>query len=751
MKKKISLFLFFTLLTAHAFSQFFSFSSYENVEVFQNGEAIANPWTGSYNSGQFWPCDVNNDGQDDLVVFDKTSDRVLTYLAKVENGKSIWEYNTDYEHLLPPLENWIATADFNCDGKKDLFTSTAAGIKVYRNISAVPGQVAFTLEVDGLTSQGFSGQINLQVNAYGAPAIADIDGDGDLDILAFEFSGGSIVEYHKNMVYENTGQCAGFQLKKELCAFGLFSTTPVCGQIRLNTGCFGQKAGGRNIPMQTARIQHVGSQLSAIDFDGDGDKDLLVGDLHCSLLNRLTNGGSPESALITSADTLFPNQSNRVKINTFPSVYQMDVNFDGKLDILGSPTFFNNKSEDYSINTSKGTHLYLDQSSGNIPNYEFSKTDYLQNESIDVGAESTPAFADVDGDGNQDMFIGNQGERTGALVQAKIAFYKNTGTTIQPKFELVSSDFLGISSLNRKTLRPIFEDFNNDGSLDFGWISSLGKNSDTSKIHFLLNQATVNQPFVFPPLNQAIAFPFIFSDYDCPLFADIDGDNKKDLLIGKYFGKIQYWRQTNSWPSLTYQLIDNNYGSIYNISSNCSLAMADIDKDSNLDLIVGDYSGKLKIYRNFKLNANNRFLADSTWFENSVLNQKLFRTWGNFVSPSTADLNGDGYPELAIGTQGGGISLLVNRLGISSISKTENEPLWRIFPNPIQKGISLKWNVANIEKIEIYDLQGKQIFFRFGHELEKTNELEIPSSLHGLYYVKLRSKKQLQILPLLVD
>ena len=49
--------------------------------VFKEGDPLALPWTGAYNSGQFWPCDMNNDGEEDLLLYDKTSGRMLVFLA----------------------------------------------------------------------------------------------------------------------------------------------------------------------------------------------------------------------------------------------------------------------------------------------------------------------------------------------------------------------------------------------------------------------------------------------------------------------------------------------------------------------------------------------------------------------------------------------------------------------------------------------------------------------------------------------
>jgi hypothetical protein len=732
------IFLFSLILSLQAKAQFFSFSPFKNIEVRQLGEIINNPWSGSYNSGQFWPCDLNNDGENDLLVYDKNTNRVLTFIAELSNGSLVWKHNSDYEDLIPEMENWMATADFNCDGKLDLFTGTAIGIKVFKNISSNNIPVAFSLEVDGLYSQGFSGQINIQVNAYGAPAFTDVDSDGDLDILTFDFSGNT-VEYHKNLSVENTGQCAGLQFEKQPCVFGLFATKPICGQIKLNTGCQGQMpARPKEHIASPERIQHLGSQLSAMDLDGDGDKDLLVGDLSCPLLNRLINGGTPQNALISSADTLFPSATGYVKINNFPSAYQMDLNFDGKNDIVVTPTYFDNASENYIVNSAKNTYAYYNQSNTQVPAFELGEKDFLQNQSIEVGDEAAPTFADIDADGDMDLFVGNFGLRNGALIQAKVSFYRNTGNQFVPKFSLENEDYLGLSGLFKKRMRPIFEDFNNDGAIDFAWISSPGGFSDSTSMDILINQSAAGQPFSFPVLNQALRFPFVFSPYDCPVFTDVDGDLKKDMLIGKFNGRIQYWKQLTEWPNLQYQSVNSNYGTLNRApGQNANISIGDIDKDGNLDLVVGNNSGKVKIFRNFKTNTSNIFTADSTWYQNQVLNQSVFRRWGEFLSPALADLNGDTFPELAFGNLGGGISLMVNRLGANLVALEVNEPNWALFPNPGKGGEKLYWKGKSPEILQIFNAQGKQIQSWKSLTFQNEKSIVLPKVGAGIYFIKM--------------
>jgi hypothetical protein len=708
--------LFLCLVSGRGQAQFFSFSPFFGIEVSRGGSPLPQAFCGGFNSGQFVHCDLNNDGLDDLIVYDKASRKSLTFIQALNGSTPFWQYRPEFEDILPPLESWVATADFNCDGKLDIFTQTSSGIKVFRNTSLSPGQAAFSLEADGLVSQGNNGMVNIQVNPYGAPAFTDVDGDGDMDILTFNFSGNT-VEYHQNRILETSGNCAGMQFKKDSCVFGLFATKPTCGDIRLNTGCFGQRpAGGGDLAGDPdavpARIQHVGSQLCALDLDGDNDKDLLVGDIGCSLLNRLTNGGSAQSAVITQADTLFPSPSQYVKVDVFPSAYPVDANLDGKTDLVISPTFFNNYTDGFVHNTRQGAHLYVNQSTTSVPSYILAERDFLQRDAIELGEEASPAFADVDADGDMDLFVGHLGRKQGGQLQSSIYFFRNIGTILEPRYDLETSDFLGLSEWMVKRIRPVIEDFNGDGAIDFGWMSSPGTiPTDSTRLRFLLNQNPAGQPFSFPALSQTRLFPLNFNLYDCPVFTDIDGDGLRDMLVGKYSGRIQYWRQTQPWPNWQYQLGNANYGNIARapFATNPVLALADADQNGQLDLVVGDFTGQIKIYRDFRQQPFTQFTADSTTFFNTILNLKLSHSWSNYVSPALADLNGDGFPEMVIGQAGGGLGLLVNRLGPNAIAKLPPGETPVLFPNPLPLGERLSWRDAKPDHIRLFSVRGEDL------------------------------------------
>jgi hypothetical protein len=162
-----------------------------------NGDTLRNAWTGGINAGQYSTIHLNNDGIEDLVVFDRTTNKLTAFTADPYQNTYRYQHAPEYEQQFPKdLQFWMLMVDYNNDGKKDIFTHTSLGIRVYKN-SSTADKMQWKLEADPLETQGFSGRINLYVASSDIPAIVDVDGDGDLDIFTFDDVGGS-VEFHMN-------------------------------------------------------------------------------------------------------------------------------------------------------------------------------------------------------------------------------------------------------------------------------------------------------------------------------------------------------------------------------------------------------------------------------------------------------------------------------------------------------------------------------------------------------------------------
>ena len=84
------------------------------------------------------------DGINDLFIFDRSINRITTFINKGTPNKVDYQLAHGYEQQLPPMKHWALFRDYNCDGKMDLFTYETGGIKVYKNTSTST-QLQFTL------------------------------------------------------------------------------------------------------------------------------------------------------------------------------------------------------------------------------------------------------------------------------------------------------------------------------------------------------------------------------------------------------------------------------------------------------------------------------------------------------------------------------------------------------------------------------------------------------------------------------
>jgi hypothetical protein len=398
----------------------------------QIGEQLLMPWAGGLNAAQHNVMDLNNDGKDDLVIYDRTANKIITFL----NENNQYHYAPEYQSYFPDdITNWMLLRDFNCDGRKDIFTGHSLGIKVYTNVTA-PGEnpawkhFVFKTGFDNGTSpvlltKGFTAKINLQLQFDDLPAIADADGDGDLDIFNVRFVGNGTVEYHQNFSVERYGKCDSLDFERITQKWGGF-TECTCGTFAFN--------GADCPPITGGRTKHVGGKsLLVMDVDGDADLDVLFSEASCASLALLENTGTTSAPVVNSARS-FPN-GVPVNFSIYPAAFYEDLDFDGKKDLVAIPNIFSKSFFDHSLNQSNW--FYKNTGSNASPNFNFVKTNFLQEHMIDVGDNSVPAFTDYDTDGDYDLFISQNSSED---VAAKITLYKNTGTSTEPEFTYVSND-----------------------------------------------------------------------------------------------------------------------------------------------------------------------------------------------------------------------------------------------------------------------------------------------------------------------
>jgi hypothetical protein len=228
-------------------------------------------------------ADLDADGDADLLVGDLNGN-----VALIRNTGSpaapayIWEDSA----LISSSTRFAlapALADLDADGDPDLVIGHFAGGVEFRRNTGTPTDPVFTVEVSWFDS--------ISAGLYAAPAFVDIDGDRDRDFFLGRADGR--VAYYRNI------------------------GTPGSSRFELSTLTF-------------AGMQMNGNAKPAFgDLDGDDDPDLVIGGADGRLL-FLRNDGPPADPVFTPVDGLFPSgESFRES-----SPLLVDIDADGDADMF---------------------------------------------------------------------------------------------------------------------------------------------------------------------------------------------------------------------------------------------------------------------------------------------------------------------------------------------------------------------------------------------------------------------------------
>ncbi|OQP63802.1 hypothetical protein A3860_22960 [Niastella vici] len=257
--------------------------------------------------------------------------------------------------------------DIDNDGDKDAFIGRGYGeIFYYKNTGTATAPV-FT------STTGAANPFNgVDVGDGSAPTFVDIDNDGDKD--AFIGAGSGQILY-----YKNTGT----------------ATAPV---FTSTTGA-GNPFNGVTISIYTT--------INFVDIDNDGDKDAFIG-ANDGTIYYYKNTGTASAPVFTST-TGASNPFNGVDVGFASDPNFVDIDGDGDMDAF--------------IGAYDGTLRYY-KNTGTASAPVFTLTTGASNplNGVDIGANSTPAFVDVDNDGDKDVFIGN--------LNGAISYYKNTSAPL---------------------------------------------------------------------------------------------------------------------------------------------------------------------------------------------------------------------------------------------------------------------------------------------------------------------------------
>lgn len=219
-----------------------------------------------------------------------------------------------------------------------------------------------------------------------------------------------------------------------------------------------------------------------------------------------------------------------------------------------------------------------------------------------------PTLVDIDGDGDQDLFVGLDGipaqDGISASEQGVILYFENIGgETFPPTFANGRTNFFGLDTERISEIldnpSPEFADLDGDGDFDL-----FVGNSEGDTLYFENQEDPANAEFP----DEGIANPFGLERIETSgiiptariSFVDIDRDGLLDAFIGSGTGDIIFFRNTGTRTNPNFDPPeDNPFGlGLPPGQFEASPAFVDLDGDGDYDVVIGDSDGLLVYQEN---------------------------------------------------------------------------------------------------------------------------------------------------------
>lgn len=435
----------------------------------------------------------------------------------------------------------------------------------------------------------------LETFGWPSPEFADFDGDGDLDLMCGEFLDG--FTYFQNIGTRTAPiYAAGRRLTLAADVQGFPSAWLATEQAARLPGS------RRPLTMDLEMITPV-----AIDWDTDGDLDLIVGD-EDGRVAFLENTGkfTAEQTPQFLAPVYFQQEADELKCGALATPVGFDWDGDGDTDILSGNTagyiaFFENLSGS-GVERPKWAAPQNLSADGQVIRLMAGPNGSIQGPCEAKWGYTTLSIADWDGDNLPDILLNS--------ILGKVVWFRNTGTRVTPKLAApqgIEVDWTGPQPalaygwlrpegralLTQWRTTPVAVDWNRDGLCDLVMLDQAGY------LAYFERAERDGKRILLPP---------------CRTLCDPQGE---PLLLSKGLaGK----------------------------SGRRKICIVDWDGDGRLDLLLN--SSNASFFRQADAHDGKWFFTD----RGALVQQNIE---GHDVSPTVVDFNGDGVPDFLGGAEDG--------------------------------------------------------------------------------------------------
>jgi hypothetical protein len=534
------------------------------------------------------------------------------------------------------LDSRVALDDWNGDGLFDLVVGSARGTIVYYPNIGNKRQPKFSYAKMVFTTDGKP----LDVGISSEPIVVDWDADGVRDLIIG-------ANGNRLLFFKNVGSNAErrFVYKEFVAADGkpiILPHAPVPG----SKGVFDDDY--HPVP-------------ETIDWDGDGDVDLLVGGYVTGMVFYFENvGRSADGIPVLKAHGPLEADGKVLDVEWCAAPTVADFDGDGDLDLITGTLRYTKEGIDPTDNE---LFLRYFENIGTREKPNLARKPFPKRGEFPRGPLVTPRAVDFNDDGLIDLVVSSNDN---------VYLYRNVGNKKVPLFE-AHANYLP-SAWGNAFIADIGSqvvDWNGDGLFDI-----------VTRFSVRLNEGkgwpnTFSKPQPVLPERETISHPAPMGDnYSFTKVADLDGDGRLDILFGDHGGNVYFHKnlstsKTKHFDVTGVKLMMTNgkpikvgpaEGAEMNFQvlqgARTTFIAADFNKDGKLDLVVGDTYGKVRYYEN-----------------QSTPNEMLFSTpvlLGDMqarMAPTAADWNQDGYPDVIGVNANGDMQLFLNQTGKTAAAR----------------------------------------------------------------------------------